>query len=107
MVNRNIIKNIVNTIEKYEPEKIILFGSYAYGNPSENSDIDLFVIKENNKNLRDLKFKIKRDLLDYICNENVELDLFIDNNENINYRLSIGDLFYNEILTKGKVLYAK
>lgn len=34
--------------EKYQPEKIILYGSYAYGTPDEASDIDLLVIKETN-----------------------------------------------------------
>ena len=35
--------------KKYRPEKIILFGSYAYGEPDEDSDIDLFIIKNTRK----------------------------------------------------------
>jgi predicted nucleotidyltransferase len=33
-------------VEQFNPEQVILFGSYAYGNPDENSDVDLLVIKE-------------------------------------------------------------
>ena len=39
-------KLIQQVIEKYQPDKIILFGSYAYGNPDENSDADILIIKE-------------------------------------------------------------
>lgn len=47
------IKKITGQIvEKYKPEKIILFGSWAYGKPKENSDIDLMVIKKNKKKIR-------------------------------------------------------
>ncbi len=38
---------IVERLKPLNPEKIILFGSYAYGNPTEDSDIDLYVIKKD------------------------------------------------------------
>jgi len=34
-----------------QPEKIILFGSYAYGQPNDDSDVDLFVLMESNKSI--------------------------------------------------------
>jgi predicted nucleotidyltransferase len=47
MVTAAEIQDIVNRlVEGYQPEKIILFGSYAYGNPTEDSDLDLLVVKE-------------------------------------------------------------
>jgi len=47
MIGTDKISEIVNKISSgYNPEKIILFGSYANGNPNEDSDLDLFVIKE-------------------------------------------------------------
>jgi len=57
-----IIKEIVGILtEKYKPEKIILFGSYAYGNPTEDSDIDLLIIKETDKKRRVDRFvEVKR-----------------------------------------------
>ena len=73
-------KEIVERLKPLNPEKIILFGSYAYGNPSEDSDIDLYVVtndeiipnswrekseiyKRVSKNLRDLREKIAIDLI--------------------------------------------
>jgi predicted nucleotidyltransferase len=48
MIGKNKISEIVNKIATgYNPDKIILFGSYASGNPNENSDLDLFVIKDS------------------------------------------------------------
>ncbi len=47
---RKIISEVVEKIKRdYQPEKIILFGSYAYGTPTEDSDIDLFIIKDTDK----------------------------------------------------------
>ncbi|MEM3373712.1 MAG: nucleotidyltransferase domain-containing protein [Candidatus Woesearchaeota archaeon] len=50
ILNNSKIKNIVYQIKKkYNPEKIILFGSYAKGTENEKSDIDLLIIKETDK----------------------------------------------------------
>ena len=47
MVKEKEIKKIAEKIAKeYKPEKIILFGSYAWGKPGPNSDVDLFVVKK-------------------------------------------------------------
>ena len=45
MITDTIIQQLVDHIKQFDPEKKILFGSYAYGNPAENSDNDLFVVK--------------------------------------------------------------
>ncbi|MFQ5612593.1 MAG: nucleotidyltransferase domain-containing protein, partial [Anaerolineae bacterium] len=48
MLSQEDIDNIINTIVRhYRPDKIILFGSYAQGNPTEDSDLDLLVIKDS------------------------------------------------------------
>ncbi|MBI2335076.1 nucleotidyltransferase domain-containing protein [Candidatus Daviesbacteria bacterium] len=47
----NFIKN--QLIKKYKPQKIILFGSYAYGQPSEDSDVDLLVIADTDESFHD------------------------------------------------------
>ena len=47
MIPQQTIDRVIETIaERYRPQKIILFGSYASGNPGRASDLDLFVIKE-------------------------------------------------------------
>lgn len=48
MISEEQIQAVVRRIvEGYAPDKIILFGSYAYGVPTEHSDLDLLIIKEN------------------------------------------------------------
>ncbi|MBC8525937.1 MAG: nucleotidyltransferase domain-containing protein [Candidatus Cloacimonetes bacterium] len=48
MISKEQIHEIVQTIVKgYNPKKIILFGSYVSGNPSEDSDLDMFLVKES------------------------------------------------------------
>jgi len=47
MVTQAQIEKLINTIVNIEqPEQVILFGSYAYGTPTENSDVDILVVKE-------------------------------------------------------------
>jgi len=48
MITQEQIEQVVKTIvEEYKPSKIILFGSYAYGRPTEDSDLDLLIIKDD------------------------------------------------------------
>lgn len=44
MISQKILEIINKIVAEYDPEQIILFGSYANGNPSDNSDLDLFII---------------------------------------------------------------
>ena len=53
--------NIVSRLNKsYDPEKIILYGSYAYGNPTSDSDIDLLIIKDTAKRPVDRFVEVKQ-----------------------------------------------
>lgn len=106
MNKKHYISLIVEKIKQENPEKIILFGSYAYGNPGKESDIDILVIKniEENK-IRDFRIKLKMLLWEIIIKENVPVDILVDNQERINQRINDGDMFYKEIMTKGDVLY--
>lgn len=98
---------IVEELKKAEPEKIILFGSYAYGQPNEDSDIDLFVIKDlPATKVRDYRLMLKKALWNLFKDQEIEFDLLVDNQERINQRIKLGDRFYEEIITKGKVIYA-
>jgi predicted nucleotidyltransferase len=48
MITQEQIEEIVKRIiDNYDPEKIVLFGSYAYGHPTEDSDLDLLVVKNS------------------------------------------------------------
>jgi len=108
MVTNTVIQQLVERIKQFDPEKIILFGSYAYGTPSEDSDVDLFVVKNIRKeDIRDLRLSIRTHLRDIIYNQKVPVDLLLDSQENINARIKLGDSIYTEIMNKGRTVYAK
>ena len=108
MVTESIIQQLVDRIKQFDPEKIILFGSYAYGTPNKDSDVDLFVIKNIDlKDIRETRIEIRRSLFRIRYDNKIEVDLHVDNEDHINNRINIGDKFYEELTTKGKILYAK
>jgi len=107
MERSEYISKIVERIKEEQPEKIILFGSYAYGRPDNESDIDLFVIKNISTNeIRDFRLNLKLKLWDLVKKWNIPVDIIVDNQERMNQRINDGDMFYKEILSKGNVIYA-
>jgi len=92
MVTQSTIQQIVDRIKEFDPEKIILFGSYAYGTPNDASDIDLFVVKNiDMQNIRQTRIAIRRSLFNIRWENKIEIDLLVDNEDHINYRINIGD----------------
>ena len=108
MVTESIIQQLVDRIKQFDPEKIILFGSYAYGTPNRDSDVDLFVIKKvKPSDVRELRINIRSNLRDIIYNQNIPVDLLLDSQEHINERIELGDTVYKEIMSKGRTVYEK
>lgn len=102
---REIILTIVERIKReYQPKKIILFGSYAYGKPGKESDIDLFIIKETSKRRIDRFCEVRKILRDI---HGVSIQPIIFTNDELNIRLRREDDFILEILEKGEVLYER
>ncbi len=87
-------------VRAVNPQKIILFGSYAYGAPTEDSDIDLLVIMPFKVSQHQQAFEIRRRI-----KAPVALDLLVRTPEVITQRLEWGDFFLREIVEQGKVLY--
>ncbi len=87
--------------ERFQPDKIILFGSYAYGTPHADSDVDLLVIMPARNEL-DQAFKIRWELPAPFA-----MDLLVRTPKNLGWRLEEGELFHTGIVSKGKVLYEK
>jgi predicted nucleotidyltransferase len=103
---QKIIDEVVEKIKnEYKPEKIILFGSYAYGNPTEDSDIDLFIVKNTDKE-RIYRFAEVKKLI-YEPDRDIPVSPFVYTPDEVSKRLSLGDDFITEILEKGEVLYAR
>src|SRR6266545_5449591 len=93
-----VVKQIV---EKFKPQKIILFGSYARGNPRPESDVDLLVVMETS---------LKETKQAYLIDQSLERDLFgldliVRTPQNLARRIALGDSFLKEVTTHGKVLY--
>src|SRR5438132_5708862 len=87
--------------ERFRPDRIILFGSYAYGQPHADSDVDLLVVMPA-RNQLDQAFKIHSTLLPPF-----PLDIIVRTPKNLEWRLEEGDWFLREVVSKGKVLYEK
>ena len=103
-----ILTEIKEILTSFGVEKIILFGSYAYGVPNTSSDLDLLVIKQNlpENETRDFRIKLKKALWLKMRKYNLPFDIIVDSEERIRNRIEMGDLFYKEIYSKGKVIYA-
>lgn len=86
---------------RFHPEKIILFGSHAYGTPHADSDVDILVIMAA-RNQIDQAVRI-----DEAVDAPFPLDLIVRTPRNMAWRLREGDSFLKEIMSRGKVLYEK
>lgn len=105
MINIEELKpQIIERLKFLQPDKIILFGSYAYGTPTKESDIDLFLIKNSNlENIRELKVQAKLKLRDLISKYKIGFDILISSEDFVHSR---EDYFYKvDILQNGKVIY--
>jgi uncharacterized protein len=101
MVDRQKIQAFINEIgRKFQPEKILLFGSYAYGEPSLDSDVDILIIipfeGRNPEKATEIWLETKPDF---------PVDVMVRKPEEINHRLELGDPFIHEIFQNGILLY--
>ena len=88
-------------MEDFLPEHLVLFGSYAYGNPTKHSDIDLLVIKPVAQSALKETLAIHRRWREAVGRQVVPIDLLIENQESHQERLSQGGAFYREINQRG------
>ncbi len=104
MISRKTITDIAMRIaESLNPEKIILFGSYAWGKPDKDSDLDLFVIMESTERPIKRAASIRRLLKDGY----VPMDILVRTPEELRHRVDIGDPIIKKILRDGQVIYAR
>jgi predicted nucleotidyltransferase len=86
---------------RFEPEKIILFGSYAYGTPHADSDVDILVVMAaRHQHTQAVRIR-------WAVPAPFPMDLIVRTPKNLQWRLEEGESFHTEIVTKGKVLYEK
>jgi predicted nucleotidyltransferase len=90
-------------VDELSPEKIILFGSYAYGSPTPHSDVDLLVILKTNASPKERSWNVSRLLLP----RPFPVDILVKTPREIEKALKSGDFFLQEVLSRGKVLYER
>lgn len=104
LVIPSAIRALVQRIaERFQPEKIILFGSYAYGYPKPESDVDLLVVMDTPLRARQQRLEISR----AVSPRPFPLDIVVRTPQELAERIALGDLFLGEITTRGKVLYER
>ncbi len=104
LVTRGQIEAVVRKIvDEFNPEKIILFGSYAYGKPSIDSDVDLLVVMESDEHPVRRATRIVSNLLDFPF----PMDVLARTPQEIVRRLNVEDYFFREIIQQGQVLYER
>lgn len=100
-VGKSLRPAIQKIVAELRPEKIILFGSYAYGKPSPHSDVDLLVIMKTRASLKERSWAVSRLLLP----RPFPVDILVKTPKEVEKSLKTGDFFLQDILTRGKVLY--
>lgn len=86
--------------DRFKPERIILFGSHAYGHPTPESDVDLLVMMEFEGSPIQQAIKISREL-----GLVTPMDLLVRTPEQVRERLRMEDPFMREIVERGEVMY--
>jgi predicted nucleotidyltransferase len=103
-VTRRQINAVVRKIvDEINPEKVILFGSYAYGKPNIDSDVDMLVIMESDERPAQRATRAYR----AVYGKTFPMDIIVRTPQELAHRLAIGDFFIKEIVERGKVLYAR
>ena len=101
MIDMRNIEDIGRRIGKrFHPQQIILFGSYAQGHPTEDSDVDLLVIMPFKGTPADQSVEIRMTI-----RPPFPIDLLVRTPEKVQERLNLGDPFMRVILKKGKIIY--
>lgn len=100
---KNKMEDIRDYAEKikrmFHPQKVILFGSYAYGKPTRHSDVDLLVIMKTKMRPIEQAVLIRTELP-----SSFPLDLIVKTSPDVKKRLEAGDFFLRTILEQGKLL---
>jgi len=110
-MSTEIFNRIVNSLKAINPDKVILFGSYAWGDPHEESDLDIIVVTNDDimpKNYKEkMKIYLKVSTLLSEFKKQMPIDLVVHTRPMHNKFLKLGSAFSKEISKRGKVLYER
>ncbi len=99
-VSTEIKKVCEQILRDFRPERIILFGSHAYGTPAPDSDVDLLVVMPFKGSARQKAVEIRSSI-----DTSIPLDVLVRTPEQLSERIAMGDFFLREITEIGKVVY--
>ena len=100
-LNEVLAEIVRRIVEVADPEKIILFGSYAYGKPHKGSDIDILVITSSNLPRYKRSVPIYKALADLL----IPLDILVYTPQEVEAWKDVPQAFITSVLGKGKILY--
>lgn len=102
MIKKETIRRLVKKIKtEFQPQKVILFGSYAWGKPTEDSDVDLFLIMESDLRRDERARRIQK----LFSDRTFPLDIIVYTPKELEQSLKRGNHFIREIMIKGDVLH--
>lgn len=104
VTKRQIRRVVDRVVETFEPERVILFGSYAYGKPNPDSDVDILIVMQSDD--RPL-LRTTRVLGALHGVKDFPMDILVRTPQEIAERLAMEDFFLREILERGQVLYER
>lgn len=101
MIEQKQIDDLVEKIvANFRPEKVILFGSYADGRPTEDSDLDfLIIMRFRGENIAKAAEIINR------ISPRVPVDLLVKKPSEVKRRMKWKDMFLTQVMERGKLLY--
>lgn len=102
-VSETLPAAVARIAQALHPQKIILFGSYAYGNPTPDSDVDLLVVVEPNGSTIDRYLVASASLYP----RPFPVDILVKSPEEVEHALAGRDYFVSEIVTQGQVVYER
>ncbi len=102
-VNVTIPAAVARIVDALSPEQIVLFGSYAYGQPTPDSDVDLLVVMDTDASATDRFLSVSR----LLRPRPFPVDILVRTPDEIDSALRTGDSFITEVMAHGKVLYER
>src|SRR5438477_5662098 len=101
MISRREIQAFVDQVaRRFRPARVILFGSYAYGHPTADSDVDLMVVMRHRGSGAETATRIR-----LACPRAFAMDLIVRSPAALRRRLEMGDSFLRDITSYGVVLH--
>ncbi len=103
--------DLVERLKKIDPEKVILFGSYAYGTPTEDSDVDLYVVTKDDflpesfKAKSNIVLEVSKRIRD--LQKQIPIDVIVHTKPMHCKFIEMDSMFSKKILNEGQVLYER